>query len=71
MVHSVSNWSLEKQYSEIQKDDEESWKAFLRRIHKVILYDNSGRKTEYQSVKNYFDRDSGYVEFIGEQLPFD
>lgn len=70
-VYIISNWSLEKQYSEIQKDDEESWKAFLRRIHKVILYDNSGGKTEYQSVKDYFDRNNGFVECPDEQLSFD
>lgn len=70
-VFIISNWSLEKQYSEIQKEDEESWKAFLRRIHKVILYDNSGRKTEYQSVKDYFDRDNDFIEITDEQVPFD
>lgn len=70
-VYIISNWSLEKQYSEIQKEDEESWKAFLRRIHKVILYDESGRKTEYQSVKDYFDRDNDFNEITDEQIPFD
>lgn len=70
-VFIVSNWSLEKQYSEIQREDEESWKAFLRRIHKVILYDSSGRKTEYHSVKDYFERDNGFIEITDEQVPFD
>ncbi|MDF2988295.1 MAG: putative replication protein [Eubacterium sp.] len=70
-VYIISNWSLDKQYSEIQKDDEESWKALLRRIHKVIVYNVSGRKTEYQSVINYFDRNNGFMELTGEQIPFD
>lgn len=67
----VSNWSLEKQYSEIQKEDAESWKAFLRRIHKVVLYDESGRRTEYLSVTDYFNRDSDFIKVTDEQIPFD
>ena len=70
-VYIISNWSLEKQYSEIQREDEESWGAFLRRIHKVILYDNHGMKTEYQSVKDYLDRNNGFIEITDEQNPFD
>ena len=70
-VYILSNWSLEKQYSEIQREDEESWKAFLRRIHKVVLYDGSGKRTEYQSVKDYFDRDNDFIEITDEQVPFD
>lgn len=70
-VYIVSNWSLEKQYSEIQREDAESWKAFLRRIHKVILYDNSGKRTEYQSVNDYFERQSEFIEIGDEQVPFD
>lgn len=56
-VYIISNWPLEKQYWEIQKTDNESWKAFLRRIHNVIVYDVSGNVTEYTSVKEYFERD--------------
>lgn len=70
-VFIISNWSLEKQYSEIQREDVESWEAFLRRIHKVILYDSSGRRIEYKSVKDYFDRDNDFVEITDEQIPFD
>lgn len=36
---------LSKQYSELQKEDKESWQAFLRRIHKVIHYESSLRHT--------------------------
>lgn len=70
-IYLVSNWPLEKQFSEIQKDDTESWQAFLRRIHKVILYDSSRRKTVYQSVKDYFKRENSFIEDGNEQLAFD
>lgn len=55
-VYIISNWSLEKQYWEVQKNDNESWQAFLRRIHKVIVYNASGDVTEYNSVKEYLQR---------------
>lgn len=37
-VYIISNWGLEKQYSELQKEDTASWKAFLRRISEVREY---------------------------------
>jgi hypothetical protein len=37
-VYIVSNWSLFKQYTEIQKNDSASWDAFERRIHKIKWY---------------------------------
>lgn len=55
-VYIISNWSLEKQYLEIQRDDVESWKAFLRRIHKVVIYEDIGKRIEYPSIKAYLDR---------------
>ncbi len=55
-VYIISNWSLEKQYLEIQMDDVESWKAFLRRIHKVVIYEDIGKTIEYPSVKTYLGR---------------
>lgn len=70
-VYIVSNWSLEQQYSEIQKEDKESWNAFLRRIHKVIIYDKSGKKTEYLSTDDYFNREEEFVEIGDEEVPFD
>ena len=69
-VYIVSNWMLEKQYPEVQREDEESWKAFIRRIHKVVVFDASGRKTEYESVKVYFDRDSGFTACTEGDCPF-
>ena len=54
-VYIISNWELEKQYLEIQKDDYETWQAFLRRIHKVVVYDNFGNVITYNSVKEYLE----------------
>lgn len=70
-VYIVSNWSLEKQYSEIQREDDESWKAFLRRIHKVIVFDASGKKTEYESVNAYFDKGNEFMIYTSDEFPFD
>lgn len=71
-VYIVSNWSLEKQYSEVQREDKESWEAFLRRINRIIIYSKDGSISEYISVKDYFDR----TDFIGvldetEEVPFE
>jgi len=70
-VYIVSNWDLGKQYSEIQKEDKESWRAFLRRIHKVITYDKFGNKTEYNSVRAYFDRKEEFIQIDDtDEIPF-
>lgn len=70
-VYIVSNWSLEKQYNEIQREDAESWEAFLRRIHKVVVYGKDGSVTEYESVKAYMERDEFIQIDDNEKLPFD
>lgn len=72
-IYIISNWSLEKQYSEIQRDDKETWNAFLRRIHKVIVYKRDGIITEYDCVKDYIERENSYKLYEDEynQLPFD
>ena len=67
-VYIVSNWSLERQYSELQIEDNESWKAFLRRIHKIIYYEDYGKKIEYNSVEEYMSRNS-LIE-CEEEVPF-
>lgn len=53
-VYIVSNWKLEEQYEQLQKDDPESWKAFLRRIHSVKVY-KKNEILEFNSVQSYFD----------------
>ena len=70
-VYIVSNWALEKQYSEIQHEDEESWKAFLRRIHKVIVYDASGNMTEYATAQLYLERNGEFMACEESDLPFE
>ena len=55
-IYIISNWPLEKQYYEVQRDDRESWEAFLRRIHRVIVYSRDGSIKEYDSVRIYFDK---------------
>lgn len=37
----------------------------------MIIYDKSGNRTEYNSVKEYLDRNDGFIEYTGEDLPFD
>lgn len=70
-VYIISNWCLEKQYMEVQREDKESWEAFLRRIHKVIIYSRDGSIKEYNSVKAYLDRDE-FVEIDNDvDTPFD
>ena len=54
-VYIVSNWSLEEQYERIQREDKDSWEAFLRRITKVIVYEKD-RVTDYDTVDKYMRR---------------
>lgn len=70
-VYIISNWSLEKQYYEIQREDSESWEAFLRRIHKVIVYGKDGSVTEYESVKAYLERNEFIQIDDNGGIPFD
>lgn len=72
-VYIISNWILEKQYPEIQKEDKESWNAFLRRIHKVIHYESQQKAVEYSSVQEYMERSTDFRTLDSEeieQLPF-
>lgn len=56
-VYIVSNWSLEQQYREIQNEDPESWKAFLRRIKQIHVYNDDNTVNKYDSVEKYLQRD--------------
>lgn len=70
-VYLVSNWCLKKQYTEAQRDDKESWEAFLRRIHKVIIYSKNGSVKEYDSVEAYLNRGE-FTEIDDDvKVPFD
>lgn len=68
-VFIISNWELERQYAELQKKDPETWQAFLRRIHHVIVYDKDGNKTIYESTDDYFNREE-FVEVSQQDVPF-
>ena len=70
-IYIVSNWELERQYYEMQREDKESWEAFLRRIHRVIVYGKNGSITEYDSVDAYFSRNEFMAVDDNVKLPFD
>lgn len=55
-VYIVSNWELEIQYEKVQEENADSWRAFLRRIHKVAVYSGDGGVTGYGSVEDYLKR---------------
>lgn len=66
-VYIISNWSLEMQYEDAQRNDIASWKAFLRRIKKVKVFSHNEVIT-YSSVEEYLNRS----EFIPiTNSPFD
>lgn len=72
-VYIISNWSLEQQYENVQTENHESWLAFLRRIHKVIIYNEDKTYMEYDSVENYLHRNENFHSLtLNEQteLPF-
>ena len=72
-VYIISNWELEKQYAEVQTDSPESWKAFLRRIHEVRIYNHDGSIDIYDSVENYLNRNLSFhkpSQTELDELPF-
>lgn len=72
-VYLISNWSLEMQYQAIQKDDKDTWKAFLRRIKKVEVFTQDGIIV-YDSTEAYFNRDSEFKAITKDEqllLPFE
>lgn len=50
----VSNWRFERQYSDEQVTDSESYNAFLRRIHKIMEFKKDGEIITYSSTNEYF-----------------
>lgn len=69
----ISNWPLERQYQEVQKNDIESWKAFLRRITEVWEYKSKGEIVVYDSVEKYLKRDSEFISLSKQEqmeIPF-
>ena len=58
VAYIISNLPLEDQYKEVQKEEPETWKAFLRRIHEVYVYQEDGTIEKYLSVEEYMKRNS-------------
>ena len=53
------------------KDNPESWKAFLRRIHEVTIYKEDGTLTHYDSVEAYLKRKEKFHTIEpDEECPF-
>ncbi len=72
-VYIISNIPLEQQYTNIQTESPSTWLAFLRRIHKVIWYQDVKNIITYDSVNEYMERDNDFRDLTdGEQerLPF-
>ena len=53
MVYITTNIPLEQQYTDVQWDRPETWKAFLRRISKVVEYRGDGSTMEHKK-EGYF-----------------
>ena len=67
-IYICTNWALEKQYEEEQRNDQESWNALLRRIHKVKEYGKNGI-IEYPNTHEYFNSKNKFVP--KNELPTD
>lgn len=64
-VYFATNVDLRCQYPNIQRDEKESWAAFLRRIHKVVVY--NGKDVIEMETEKYLKE---YFPFFGS-TPFD
>lgn len=72
-VYIISNIPLEQQYINIQIESQTTWQALIRRIHKVIHYEDVGHITIYNSAKEYLERDTSFHTLTKDeqcQLPF-
>lgn len=70
-VYIVSNWELSNQYSELQREDTASWKAFLRRISEIREYKGINNIMIYNSVEDYFNRETDFVKVVNmDEVPF-
>ena len=61
----LSNIDLKEQYPNIQTYSPETWKAFLRRIHKVQVFKNG--KVETYSLFDYLNE---FQMLTAEQMTF-
>lgn len=53
-VYITTNTPLEKQYPNAQLESPETWKAFLRRINKVMYFKSKDEIITYESTDEYF-----------------
>jgi hypothetical protein len=79
----ISNIPLEDQYTDIQRESPETWKAFLRRIDRVEYYKSKDEIIVYNSVDDYLRRNEEFhsatkstpfdndIEFSQQKMPFD
>ena len=71
-MYITSNWYLEEQYQAIQRESPETWKAFLRRIHEVRIYETDGSITVYDSVEKYLKRKEDFHPVsLEDECPFE
>ena len=73
IVYIVSNWSLEQQYENVQRENPASWQAFLRRIHEVRIHNADGSIRVFHSVQEYLHREEEFHPVTinqQEELPF-
>lgn len=52
-VYIISNIDLTEQYPNVQVNEPETWKAFLRRIHHVIEYRANGPPIDHGNALDY------------------
>lgn len=67
-VYILSNVDLRNQYIDVQMSNNETWKAFLRRIHNVEVYKNG--KHECYTVKEYLSSFRVLSDTELEEIPF-
>lgn len=70
-VFFTTNIPLEKQYPNIQINEPEVWKAFLRRIHKVMIFNEDGTIDSYDSVDTYLNRNNPITDKYGFHMASD
>jgi len=60
-VYIVSNMALERQYADVQRKEPSIWRAFLRRIHRVIHFLGDNKTQEY-TTEEYMAQLDFWVE---------
>lgn len=66
-IYMTSNLKLEDQYTHVQIDKPETWKAFLRRIREIRHFDTDGNIRVYDSVEAYLNRNTVFHTATAEE----